>query len=176
VARRRHRLDPRRAKVHYSYTVAEAAVLLGVHRNTVRHWIKAGLSTLRAGGLTLVLGDELRTFLMRRQARRRVHCPPGSMFCLKCRAARRPPESLLEVATITATTANLRSICPDCESLMHRRVSLARIADMGFGDLPPHAPPHAPNGTPAYNATKDQADDAMENIVAYGEPRWESVG
>jgi excisionase family DNA binding protein len=145
VARRRHRLNPRRVKVHYSYTVAEAAVLLGVHRNTVRHWIGAGLATIRVGGLILVLGDELRAFLVRRQAKRRVHCPPGSMFCLKCRAARQPPAGLVEVVAVTATIANLRGICPDCASLMHRRVSLACIADMGFGDLSPHAPPHAPN-------------------------------
>jgi hypothetical protein len=37
------RLNPRRAKLHRSYTVEETARLFGVHRNTVRAWLKQGL-------------------------------------------------------------------------------------------------------------------------------------
>jgi predicted ArsR family transcriptional regulator len=37
------RIDPRRIKTHFPYTVEEAADALGVHKNTVRMWIKAGL-------------------------------------------------------------------------------------------------------------------------------------
>ncbi len=145
MTRRRKRPDPRRAKVNFNYTVAEAAGVFGVCRGTVRNWIRAGLGTFRAGGMVLILGDELRAFHARRQAKRRVHCPPGSMFCMKCRAARLPPPGLVEVAGLTATTANLRGICPVCESLMHRRANRARMAEIGFGDLPPHAWPPAPS-------------------------------
>jgi hypothetical protein len=37
--------NPRRAKIHRNYTVAEIATLYTVHRNTVREWIKHGLPT-----------------------------------------------------------------------------------------------------------------------------------
>ncbi len=142
---RRRRIDPRRAKTHYSYTVAEAADLFGVHRNTVRHWIKNGLETVRAGGHVLILGDELRAYLIRKQAQRRVRCPPGSMFCLKCRDARRPPPGLVELVPLSPTTVNLRGLCPTCGGLMHRRASLARIGDSGFGDLTSRGAASAPS-------------------------------
>ena len=34
------RLNPRRVKVHRSYTVEEVAKLFRVHKNTVRDWLK----------------------------------------------------------------------------------------------------------------------------------------
>ena len=38
------RIDPRRIKTHFPYTVEEAANALGVHKNAVRKWIKGGLA------------------------------------------------------------------------------------------------------------------------------------
>jgi len=142
---RSRRLDPRRAKTHYNYTVAEAAELFGVHRNTVRNWTRIGLETIRAGGSVLILGDELRGHLTRQNAKRRVKCPPGSMYCLKCRDARRPPDELVEIVPMTPTTVDLRGLCPDCGSLMHRRANLARIVETGFGHLAAQAGPTAPS-------------------------------
>ena len=36
-----HRL----VKIHRSYTVEEIAELFGIHKNTVRDWVKGGLAT-----------------------------------------------------------------------------------------------------------------------------------
>jgi hypothetical protein len=36
-------IDPRRIKIHFPYSVEEAAAALGMHRNTIRLWIKQGL-------------------------------------------------------------------------------------------------------------------------------------
>ena len=33
----------RQVKIHHNYTVEEIASLFGIHKNTVREWIKAGL-------------------------------------------------------------------------------------------------------------------------------------
>jgi transposase len=38
------RIDPRRIKTHFPYTIEEAADALGAHKNTVRTWIKGGLA------------------------------------------------------------------------------------------------------------------------------------
>lgn len=141
---RRRRVDPRRAKTHHNYTVAEAAALFGVHRNTVRNWIRAGLATVNAGRLVLILGSELRDHLTQTKVARRARCGPGAMYCLKCPAPRRPPPELIEIAATTATAANLRGLCPECGTLMHRRASLARLAESGFGALNGHAPAPAP--------------------------------
>src|SRR6516162_8070923 len=40
--RRVRRFNPRRVKIHRTYTVEEAARLFGVHKNTVRTWLKTG--------------------------------------------------------------------------------------------------------------------------------------
>jgi excisionase family DNA binding protein len=139
------RLDPRRAKTHYSYTIAEAASLFAVHRNTVRSWIRDGLETVRIGRDILILGDELRHYLTFKRARRRVRCGPGSMYCLKCRDARTPPEGLVEAVQIACDTVNLRGLCPVCGSLMHRRANLRRLAEIGFDGVRLHAGAAAPS-------------------------------
>ena len=40
--RKRHP-NPRLAKIHRNYTVEEIANLFGVHKNSVRNWVKGGL-------------------------------------------------------------------------------------------------------------------------------------
>lgn len=112
------------------------AGLFGVHRNTVRHWLGNGLKSISAGGMTLILGEELRRFHTQRRADRRAKCPPGTMYCLRCRAPRSPPEGLTEATTVSPTTVNLRGLCPNCGCLMHRRAALARLAAAGFGGVP----------------------------------------
>ena len=133
--RRGRQHDPRRAKIHFSYTVAEVAKLYGVHRNTVRGWIKAGLETIPYGRERLVLGSELRDFHARRRDTRRVKTPPGALYCFKCREPRQPERSLVELLPAPNGTGNVCGLCSHCGTLMHRRVALARLAQAGFSDL-----------------------------------------
>ena len=126
-------VDPRRAKIHRSYTLAEAARLFDVHRNTVRLWIKAGLPVLRAGRLILILGRDLGPFLAERQSRLKRRCGPGELFCFRCREPRRPREGTLRLVCTDGPTANAIALCRVCGVQMHRRVSLGDPAGAGFG-------------------------------------------
>ena len=128
----RARLNPRRAKIHRSYSVAEAAALFGVHRQTVRHWCKVGLPVVRTKGLVLILGRDLGPFLERRQAARRRKCGPGELYCLKCREPRRARLGTVVLVQPTATTANVAALCEACGSRMHRRASLDKLEAAGF--------------------------------------------
>lgn len=65
--RKRHP-NHRLVKLHRSYTVEEIANLFGIHKNTVRGWVKAGLATIDAKRPMLILGHDLSAFL---QARRK---------------------------------------------------------------------------------------------------------
>jgi hypothetical protein len=56
------RLNPRRVKVHRNYTVEEVAKLYGVHKNTVRDWLKAGLPKIDGRRPILILGRQLAGF------------------------------------------------------------------------------------------------------------------
>lgn len=101
--------------------------MLGKHKLTVRAWIKAGLPTCDSKRPTLILGSALREFLYAKRAAHKKRCGPGEMYCLRCRAPRKPALRMAECQPVTATLGNLTGICPVCECLMHRRVSLSKI-------------------------------------------------
>ena len=121
------RYNPRRAKIHRNYTVAEVARLYGVHRHTVRNWIMAGLPTLTETLPHLILGRALRDFLALRRQRAKRPCGVGELYCLRCRAPRCPAGDMLDYMPLTPLSGNLRGICPSCDALIHRRVGLAKI-------------------------------------------------
>jgi hypothetical protein len=128
-----HRL----VKLHRSYTVGEIATLLNKHKNTVRGWVKAGLPTSDDKRPMLILSHELIAFLQARRARNKQTCQPGQMYCVRCRATKFPAGEMAEYRPITEKFGNLKGICPDCNSLMNRCVSLAKLEQVpGKMDIP----------------------------------------
>lgn len=117
--------NPRLAKLRRSYTVEEAARVLGVHENTIRAWLKQGLLSVAGAWPTLILGAELRNFLSRRKLARKRPCPPGHLFCFGCHAPRRPDPDLVEYLPAAAGPGNIQAICPCCTTLMYRHASKA---------------------------------------------------
>ena len=124
--RKRHP-NPRLAKIHRNYTVDEVAQLFDVHRNTVREWVKRGLPTNDGKRPMLILGRELVAFLTVRRAKNKRPCMPGEIYCVRCRAPRAPAGEMVDYVPLTATLGNLVAICSACETMMYRRVSLARL-------------------------------------------------
>ena len=123
---RRHP-NHRLVKIHLNYTVEEGATLLGVHRNTVREWIRCGLPTTDRKRPLLILGRDLAAFLLARRLKNKRTCQPGEIYCVRCRAPRNPAGDMAEYQALTAITGNLVGICPSCECLMHRCVNLAKL-------------------------------------------------
>jgi excisionase family DNA binding protein len=121
-----HRLDRRRIKRHHSYTVDEAARAIGAARGTVRRWLDKGLPAIRDRKPFLILGDDLAAYMAGR-ARPKRSCPPGTCYCVKCREPREPAGNMAEFLPINAHSGNLRALCPDCGSLMHRRTSSSQL-------------------------------------------------
>lgn len=131
--RKRHP-NPRLAKIHRSYTVDEVADLLGIHKNTVREWVKRGLPTNDGRRPMLILGRDLVAFLTARRAQNKRTCKPGEIYCVRCRAPQTPAGDMVDYVPVTATLGNLAAICSACETMMYRRVSLAKLAHV-CGDL-----------------------------------------
>lgn len=124
--------NPKLAKIHRTYTVEEAAALCGVHRNTVRQWIKRGLPCLDDDRPTLILGEQLAAFLRVMRTRNKRPCQPGLIFCMRCREPRAPAQQQALYSPLTATQGNLIGICPVCSSRMYRRISVSKLlADGG---------------------------------------------
>jgi excisionase family DNA binding protein len=130
MTRRNRRPDRRRVKLLRSYTIDEVARTLEVHRNTVRHWIKAGLPVIDDKRPILILGSDLAEYLLRRHEARRQPCRTGQMFCLKCRKPQEPAGQMADFVASSATSGALVGICPACNGLMYRRVSVARLSDV----------------------------------------------
>jgi hypothetical protein len=121
-----HRL----VKIHRSYTVEEAARLFGVHKNTVREWIKAGLPVNDAYRPTLILGNDLAAFIAARRLRNKRPCKLGEMYCVRCRAAKTPAGAMADFLPRTATLGTLQGICPDCDTMMHQQTSTAKLESL----------------------------------------------
>lgn len=121
------RPNPRLAKIHRNYTVEEVANLFGIHKNTVRAWINAGLPLCDDKRPVLILGRELSAFIQARRVKNKRPCQPGEMYCLRCRMPQKPAANMVDYQPISDTMGNLIGLCSCCESIMNRRVSLAKI-------------------------------------------------
>lgn len=119
--------NPRLVKINRSYTLEEAARLLGVHKNTIRDWVRRGLPTVDQQRPTLILGRELAAFLAHRRSSRKRPCAPGQIYCVRCRCPRNPAGAMADYMPLTATTGNLVGLCPTCDALMYRRVSVIKF-------------------------------------------------
>lgn len=119
--------NPRLAKIHRNYYVGEIADLYGVHRNTVREWIKRGLPTSDQTRPFLILGRDLVAFLQARRVKNKRPCQPGEFYCVRCRAPKAPAGDMVEYRPMTETLGKLIAICPDCNAIMNRLASLAKL-------------------------------------------------
>jgi Helix-turn-helix domain len=120
----------RQVKVHRNYTVEEIAGLFGVHKNTVREWIKAGLPIIDDKRPMLILGQELAVFLQARRIKNKQTCHPGQMYCVRCRAPKMAAGDMADYLPQTEKLGMLKAICPDCHSMMNRRVSMAKLGQV----------------------------------------------
>ncbi|MCR9060516.1 MAG: helix-turn-helix domain-containing protein [Rhodobacteraceae bacterium] len=123
------KIDARRIKIHRSYSADEAAKLLGLHKNTVKNWMRAGgLPFLTDARPFLILGRDLKQYLYERRQAARKPCAAGELFCLKCRMPRRPAGGLLDYEPFSPTTGNLKGICEACDTFIYRRIARTKIA------------------------------------------------
>ena len=122
------RINPRAAKLHRSYSVKELADLLGVHKHTVRGWLKAGMPTCEGARPALIHGDEFQVWWsMRRKAAKRP-LKPGQLYCFRCREPKAPALGMVEYAAINSAAGNLKAMCETCGTMMHRRTRPADLA------------------------------------------------
>jgi len=124
---RKRRPNYKHVKIHRSYTVVEIARLFGTHKNTVRAWVKDGLPPCDSKRPTLILGRDLAAYLQARRTKNKRPCQPGEIYCVKCRAPKRPAGNMAEYQPITVSLGNLIGICPDCEKMIYRRASREKL-------------------------------------------------
>ena len=121
------RASPKPVKINRSYTVAELAARLGVHKNTVRQLQREGMDAIDKVRPLLFEGATVRDFLLKRSASRKRPCPPGTMYCFRCRAARAPALHMVDYVPKTPKSGNLKAICGTCDAMMHRQALAADL-------------------------------------------------
>ncbi len=124
---KKRRPNPRLAKIHRNYTVEEVAILFGMHKNTVRTWVKQGLPTTDNRRPMLILGCDLSEFLQARRLKNKRTCKVGEIYCVRCHEPRLPAGSMADYEILTETQGNLIGRCPTCNTRIYRRVSLAKL-------------------------------------------------
>lgn len=126
--------NPRRVKIHRSYTVDELAQCLDIHKNTVRNWIKNGLDTVDNSRPVLLLGSEIRDFITNRKAKNRRKLCPGEIYCVRCRDGKYPAGEFATIELTSKNISNLVGVCPECDAVIYRRISCVRWRE-AIGDL-----------------------------------------
>ena len=104
--------------------------MFGIHKNTVRNWVKNGLATIDSKRPMLIFGSDLVKFLQERRTKNKQTCKPGELFCVRCHVPRPAAEDMADYTPINEKVGNLTAICPACDTLMNRRVSLAKIGEV----------------------------------------------
>ena len=127
---RGRRPNPKLAKTHRNYSVDDAATLCGVHRNTVRQWIKNGLPCIDDQRPMLILGQHLADHIRAQRKKHKRPCAPGQIYCMRCREPRLPAGLAVSYIPRTPTNGDLAGLCGTCNSRMFRRVSLAKLAQV----------------------------------------------
>ena len=123
------RLNPRRVKLHRSYSVDEVARLFKVHKNTVRAWVKAGPADDRRSAPapdSWTASGGFSVHARRRRNKQRCRAGTSSIASVAGRP-KSPAVRMVDYVPITASAGNLRGLCPDCGCLMHRRVSSQKL-------------------------------------------------
>jgi hypothetical protein len=122
--------SPRLAKIHRNYSVEEISVLLSIHKNTVRSWIKSGLPTNDDRRPVLILGRDLVAFLKFKRVKNKRPCQLGEIYCMRCRSPKEPAGKMVEFQAFTKASGNLVGICPTCESMIYQRVSCSKLVEL----------------------------------------------
>lgn len=120
----RRRVDPRRIKIHRSYTIEQLAKLLDCHKNSVRLWIKQGLQILDDGKRPfLIQGSVAKRFLEAKRQVRKRRCKPHELYCLRCQEPRLPVDRRALYRITPGQAGLLMGACSECATQMFKRVS-----------------------------------------------------
>ena len=85
-----NRYNPNKCKIHRSYTVEEIVDLHDVHKRTVRNWTKNGLAVYDGIRPFLILGTDLKRFLINKNKAIKHKCKMLEIYCFKCRTPQKP--------------------------------------------------------------------------------------
>lgn len=124
------RYNPQLAKIHYSYTMSEAADVFKVHKNTIRAWMLDGLPFNDDSRPFLICGYELRNYLKRKYKKAKRPCKENEMYCLKCRQPQIALGNMVDYIPMSNDKGRLNALCDVCGRGMNRFVVLSKVKEL----------------------------------------------
>ena len=100
-------------KMYMIYTVGELAKLLGVHKDTVRTWIKKGLPIVNGSKCPILIrGRDAKQFLQQMSKDRKCPLKDNEFFCVKCRKAcsANPSNITIEISDECLSEGNRKAV------------------------------------------------------------------
>ncbi len=120
--------NPNKCKINRNYTISEISLLYGVHKNTPKGWLKKGLKRIDNQRPYLILGRDLRLFLKDLRTINKRPCELGEIYCMKCRAPRKPVPGSIIFETESSRYGRIKGSCNVCHSAMNRYFRIADLA------------------------------------------------
>ena len=118
------RMPYRKIKTHRPYTPFEAALVLGVHRQTVIRWVNDhGLAADTSSKPWLIEGRDLRAFLGERQTRRKCKLALHAFYCFGCRDGRTAAAKMADYVQQTTAGGMMTAMCDTCGTLMNKAIN-----------------------------------------------------
>jgi len=78
-----HKIKSRR-----SYNLSEIVSLFGINRKTCSRWIKnEGLKVIKEDVSSLIMGSDLKDFIIKRRAEKKIPLKENEFLCFKCHKA-----------------------------------------------------------------------------------------
>lgn len=124
------RVPIHRIKQRQAYSIVEVADLLGVHKNTVRQWLRDGLCPMDNIRPILIHGAVLKQFLLDKRSSKKSSCLPHEFYCLKCRVPRAPWEGVIDVTIRTLRLFRTHAICEVCGTEIHKTAGQEKLMIM----------------------------------------------
>jgi predicted DNA-binding protein YlxM (UPF0122 family) len=116
-----------KSKIHRSYTVEEVAELYGVHKRTVRNWIKKGLPIFDDIRPLLILGTDLKIFIRKQRKGNKFKCKLSEIYCFRCRIPRKPDLQKIKFSQQPSGIGRVFAMCSVCDSKVNKYFSWRRL-------------------------------------------------
>jgi len=130
MTKKKRKYNTNLIKETLNYSIYGIADLYGIHRGTVRQWIKEGLPLIDNHKPFIVLGSYLKEFLKNRQGNRKTKCNANELYCFKCRDARTSWNNLVDLKILNERSLLIIGICSQCNTETNKLSSLKNLDEI----------------------------------------------
>lgn len=118
------RYNPNKCKINRNYSISEIASLYGVHKSTVKAWLRKGLNRIDNQRPYIILGQDLKLFIKDLRSINKRRCELGEIYCMKCREPRTPKQGSTVFEAENSRYGRIKASCNVCHSSMNRYFKL----------------------------------------------------